>query len=880
MTGHDIRQKFLDFFAARNHRIVRSSSLVPANDPTLLFTNAGMNQFKDVFLGLEHRDYRRATTSQKCVRAGGKHNDLENVGFTRRHHTFFEMLGNFSFGDYFKEDAIRFAWEFLTGVLQLPKDRLWVTIFEKDDEAGELWKKHTDVLPGRVLKMGEADNFWRMGDTGPCGPCTEIHIDLGDGDPMKGSGPGSPDDVNERYIELWNLVFMQFNQKADGRMEPLPKPSVDTGAGLERIAAVLQGANGNYETDAIRNIISDAEKITGTRFGAGSESDSSLRVLADHIRAAVFLIGDGVLPSREGRGYVLRRIMRRAIRHGKKLGMERPFFNDLAAAVVREMGDVYPEIAQKEAYIREAIRTEEELFLKTLSQGLDLLQGQLAILDTYQQKGKPRRLEGSFAFKLYDTYGFPLDLTLTLGREMGFEVDEAEFEKEMEAQRERSRDAARQVTAAADEVYQKFAGQKTLFAGYETPQVSAKITAIIHHGQPVSEAHKGADIEFIVDRTPFYGESGGQVGDTGNARTSTAHVRVDDVHKPLENLFVHRGHVEQGTLKVGDSVELHIDEVRRQRIRRNHSATHLLHAALRRTLGTHVSQAGSLVAADRLRFDFSHQKRLDDRELTTIEALVNEAIRRNDPVDARVTSYDEACKAGAMALFGEKYGDEVRVIRMGDFSMELCGGTHVSHTGDIGLFKIIREEAVAGGVRRVTAVTGEAALAEFARAERTLESLAEKLAVPAADIPARVEKLLERVKELEHEVDKLKRKLVSGEGGADLGSLIDRSGPVAKIVHRLDGADAGTLREFADRAREKLGSGVVVAASENEGRAGLIVAATADLKNKVNAGAIVKEIAPLIGGKGGGKPDMAQAGGNDPAGIPNALARAKELLSK
>ncbi len=886
MTTRELREAFLRYFESKQHRRVPSSSLVPMlapgkTDETILFTNAGMNQFKRTFLGEEKRDYTRATTAQKCVRAGGKHNDLENVGFTKRHHTFFEMLGNFSFGDYFKEDAIRFAWEFLTVTIGLPKERLWVTIFENDDEAGELWKKHTDVLPGRILKMGEADNFWRMGDTGPCGPCTEIHIDLSDDqDPMKGRGPGSPDDVNERYIELWNLVFMQFNQKPDGTLDRLPRPSVDTGAGLERIAAVVQGVNGNYETDSIRAIIADAEKITGVKLGSNPETDGSLRVLADHIRASTFLIGDGVLPSREGRGYVLRRIMRRAIRHGKKLGMEKPFFYQLVTSVVREMGDVYPEIASKEAYIRDAVKTEEELFLRTLSQGLDLLQGQLAILSTYQEKGKAKHIEGAFAFKLYDTYGFPLDLTLTLGREMGFTVDEAGFEKEMEAQRERSREGAKQVSAAADEVYLKFQGQKTEFLGYSESRTSAKVLGIIHHGQPANEAGKGSDIEFIVDRTPFYGESGGQVGDTGFARTSSAQIRVDDAQKPLENLFVHRGHVENGTLKVGDTVELHIDDLRRQRIRRNHSATHLLHAALRKTLGTHVAQAGSQVAPDKLRFDFNHQKRLDDTEIATVEALVNEEIRRNEPVETKLQSYDEACKSGAMALFGEKYGDEVRVIRMGEFSTELCGGTHVSRTGDIALFKIVKEEAVAGGVRRVTAVTGDAALAEFARAERILGDLAGKLNVTPADVPARVEKLADRVKELEREVDKLKRKLVSGDGATDIGALIDRTGPVAKIVHRLDGADAGALREFADRAREKLGSGVVVVAGENEGKVTLLVAATGDLKNRVNAGAIVKGIAPLVGGKGGGKPDMAQAGGSDPAGIPNALEKARELLTK
>ncbi len=886
MTTRELREAFLSYFESKQHRRVPSSSLVPMlapgkTDETILFTNAGMNQFKRTFLGEEKRDYKRATTVQKCVRAGGKHNDLENVGFTKRHHTFFEMLGNFSFGDYFKEDAIKFAWEFLTKTIGLPKERLWVTIFENDDEAGNLWKKHTDVMPGRILKMGEADNFWRMGDTGPCGPCTEIHIDLSvDRDPMTGKGPGSEDDVNERYIELWNLVFMQFNQKPDGTLDKLPKPSVDTGAGLERIAAVLQGVNGNYETDALMAIIRDAEKITGVSLGTSPDLDGSLRVLADHIRASTFLIADGVLPSREGRGYVLRRIMRRAIRHGKKLGVDKPFFYQLVSAVVREMGDVYPEIAEKESYIKESIKTEEDLFLRTLTQGLELLQGQIAILDTYQDKTKAKHLDGAFAFKLYDTYGFPLDLTLTLGREMGFTVDEAGFEKEMEAQRERSRDSAKHVSAAADEVYMKFAGKKTEFLGYGESEADAKVVGIILHGKPVDEAGKGAEIEFVVDRTVLYGESGGQVGDTGFARNDTVHIRIDDVQKPVENVFVHRGHVEKGTLKVGDKVRLHIDQVRRQRIRRNHSATHLMHAALRRTLGTHVAQAGSQVGPDKLRFDFNHMKRLEATELSTIEALVNEEIRRNETVETKITSPEEATKAGAMALFGEKYGDEVRVIRMGDFSMELCGGTHVSRTGDIGLFKIVREEAVAGGVRRVTAVTGDAALAEFARAERTLDELAGKLNITPADVPARVEKMADRIKELEREVDKLKRKLVSGDGAQDIGSLIDKTGPVAKIVHRLEGADVGALREFADRAREKLGSGVVVVISDNEGKVAILVAATADLKSSVNAGAIVKEIAPLVGGKGGGKPDMAQAGGTDPAGIPAALEKARQLLSK
>ena len=893
-TTNELREAFLAFFESKQHRRVPSSPLVPMlapgrTDETLLFTNAGMNQFKRTFLGEEKRDYSRASSCQKCVRAGGKHNDLENVGRTTRHHTFFEMLGNFSFGDYFKKEAIAYAWEFLTGEkwMGIPQRRLWVTIHDSDDEAEGFWFEALmaggafteDEARDRIRRMGDADNFWQMGDTGPCGPCSEIHYDISETwekDP--GGGPGTDDDDGERYLEVWNLVFMQYEQKEDGERTPLPRPSIDTGMGLERIARVMQGVSSNFEIDAIQAIIDHGAKLCGADYEKGDEETRvSLRVLADHARAGTFLIGDGVMPGNEGRGYVLRRILRRAIRHGKKLGMDKPFLFELSKTVAEQMKGAYPELADadKVANITDAIRTEEERFLETLDKGLARLR------DSLESDCKDGVLSGAAAFELYDTYGFPLDLTQTIGEEEGFRVDVAGFNEQMEQQRERSRAARGKVSAAADEVYAPYGNLSIGFDGYTATRSEARLLHILRDGSEVNPARAGDEVQLIFDHTPFYGESGGQMGDSGMVEGDGVRVRVTDTQKPLEGLIVHHAVVEAGTLANDETYTLVVDELRRARIRRNHSATHLLHAALRQTLGTHVQQAGSQVGAERLRFDFSHPKRVSDEELETIERLVNEEVQRDVPVDVSEKSFDDAIKAGAMALFGEKYGDAVRVVKMGDFSTELCGGTHVSHTGDIGLFKIVREEAVAGGTRRIVALTGDTALSELRKAESLLREVAEALKSTPEDAAARAVKILEENRKLAEQVADLKRKLATGGGGgADWRSKVEEIGGVKVLIHRADGLDGKALRELADQGRDHIKSGVTIVGSENEGKALLLVAVTDDVSGKVHSGNLVKELAPIIGGKGGGKPDFAQAGGGNPGGLDDALAKARELIAQ
>ncbi len=893
-TTSEIREAYLVFFESKGHRRVPSSPLVPMlapgrTDETILFTNAGMNQFKRTFLGEERRDYSRATTCQKCVRAGGKHNDLENVGRTTRHHTFFEMLGNFSFGDYFKKDAVAYAWEFVTSPRWLALDprRLWVTIHTSDDEAERYWIEtiataghySKEDAKNRIRRLGDAENFWQMGETGPCGPCSEIHYDTsGNWKKSPGGGPGSKEDDGERYLEIWNLVFMQFDQKEGGARPPLPKPSIDTGMGLERTARVLQGVASNFETDGIWKLIEHAERLTGKNYkNVDEETRVSLRVLADHARAGTFLIADGIQPGSEGRGYVLRRILRRAIRHAKKLGLTKPALFELSGTVIDEMKGAYPELVERRAFIAEAIRTEEERFLETLESGLSRLK------QTLDRQSDRKTLAGRAAFELYDTFGFPLDLTQTIGEEWGFAVDAAGFEEEMSKQRERSRDARGKVSAQAGEVYSRYTNFSTAFLGYETTRAEGKLLKILKDGAEAPRAGAGEEVELVFDRTPFYAESGGQTGDTGMVEAGGVRARVLDTQRPVEGLFVHRARIETGTLEAGKSYTLAVDELRRARIRRNHSATHLLHAALRKTLGTHVQQAGSLVAPDRLRFDFTHPKRVSEAELATIADLVNREVHRDESVAVQEKSYDEAVKSGAMALFGEKYGDKVRVVRMGEFSTELCGGTHVSRTGDIGLFEIVREEAVAGGTRRIIAITGDVALGELRQASQKLQEAAAALRVQPEEVPARAAKLVDENKKLLEQVEELKKKIAMGGGassggGGDWLSQVETLGSVQALIHRADGIDGKTLRELSDRGREKLKSGVVVLGAATDGKAILLVAVTEDLEKRVHAGKIVSEIAPLVGGKGGGKPGLAQAGGADPSGLDKALEKARDLL--
>jgi alanyl-tRNA synthetase len=860
MSTSEIRTSFLEFFRKNGHTVLPSSSLVPANDPTLLFTNAGMVQFKDVFLGKDRRDYVRAATAQRCVRAGGKHNDLENVGYTARHHTFFEMLGNFSFGDYFKREAIHFAWNFITGTLGIPKDRLWVTVFTEDDEAERLWTEEIGIDPMRCTRMGEESNFWAMGDTGPCGPCSEIFYDHGAD--IAGGPPGSPDEDGDRYVEIWNLVFMQYDRSTDGVLVPLPKPSVDTGMGLERVAAVMQGVHSNYDTDLFRSLIRAAADVTNTE----DLTSSSLRVIADHIRACTFLIIDGVVPSNEGRGYVLRRIIRRAIRHGYKLGQTQPFFYKLVSSVVREMGSYYSELASGEARAAKVLAQEEDRFAETLTTGM-------ALLEAETTKLKSKVIPGETVFKLYDTYGFPADLTADVARERGLTIDQAGFDAAMEAQRVRARAASKFGPGLRDSIQ---LDGKSDFSGYERLDDIARVTSLIFDGTVVDVLRPGQEAQVVLDHTPFYAESGGQIGDTGVLLGANGRFIVRDTQK-LGASIAHLGVLENGELRVGNSIEALVDQERRKAIALNHTATHLLHAALRKILGKHVEQKGSLVAADRLRFDFSHTHALTQDELHQVEALVNSKIRDNQPAETRVMALDDAVAAGAMSLFGEKYENDVRVLSIGEFSMELCGGTHVERAGDIGLFKITGESGVAAGIRRVEAVTGQAAYEWVMRTDQVLRDVAAMLRGSREDVDEKVRELVERSRRLEKEVQQLKSKLASGQGG-DLSTQAKDVGGIKVLAAQLDGADVRSLRDAVDQLKSKLGSSVIVLASVEQGKVVLVVGVSGDLLARIKAGDIAGHVAAKVGGRGGGRADFAQAGGTQPENLGTALAEVEALV--
>lgn len=866
----EIRQAFLDFFHSKGHQVVASSSLVPHNDPTLLFTNAGMNQFKDVFLGLDKRNYSRATTSQRCVRAGGKHNDLENVGYTARHHTFFEMLGNFSFGDYFKHDAIQFAWELLTSEkwFALPKERLWVTVYESDDEAYEIWEKEVGIPRERIIRIGDnkgapyaSDNFWQMGDTGPCGPCTEIFYDHGDH--IWGGPPGSPEEDGDRYIEIWNIVFMQFNRQADGTMEPLPKPSVDTGMGLERIAAVLQHVNSNYDIDLFRTLIQAVAKVTG----ATDLSNKSLRVIADHIRSCAFLIADGVMPSNENRGYVLRRIIRRAVRHGNMLGAKETFFYKLVGPLIDVMGSAGEDLKRQQAQVEQVLKTEEEQFARTLERGLALLDEELAKLsgDT---------LDGETAFRLYDTYGFPVDLTADVCRERNIKVDEAGFEAAMEEQRRRAREAS---GFGADYNAMIRVDSASEFKGYDHLELNGKVTALFVDGKAVDAINAGQEAVVVLDQTPFYAESGGQVGDKGELKGTNFSFAVEDTQK-YGQAIGHIGKLAAGSLKVGDAVQADVDEARRARIRLNHSATHLMHAALRQVLGTHVSQKGSLVNDKVLRFDFSHNEAMKPEEIRAVEDLVNTQIRRNLPIETNIMDLEAAKAKGAMALFGEKYDERVRVLSMGDFSTELCGGTHASRTGDIGLFRIISESGTAAGVRRIEAVTGEGAITTVHADSDRLSEVAHLLKGDSNNLADKVRSVLERTRQLEKELQQLKEQAAAQESANLSSKAIDVNG-VKLLVSELSGVEPKMLRTMVDDLKNQLGSTIIVLATVVEGKVSLIAGVSKDVTDRVKAGELIGMVAQQVGGKGGGRPDMAQAGGTDAAALPAALASVKGWVS-
>ena len=855
MSAAQLRSTFLEFFCGQGHMIVPSSPLVPANDPTLLFTNSGMVQFKEIFLGKERRDYLRAATSQRCVRAGGKHNDLENVGYTARHHTFFEMLGNFSFGDYFKREAIHLAWDFLIHTLGLDPARLWCTVYKDDDEAAEIWLKDVGISPQRFARLGEASNFWAMGETGPCGPCSEIFYDHGP--EVAGGPPGSADEEGDRFVEIWNLVFMQFDRAADGTMTPLPKPSVDTGMGLERIAAVMQGVHSNYDIDLFKKLIRAAGKLAGTSL----LTSSSLRVIADHIRASTFLIVDGVLPANEGRGYVLRRIIRRAIRHGYKLGIQQPFFYKLVPVLEEEMAGAYPELARGRAHAERVLQQEEERFAETLANGMVLLEGAIRSL-----RGATV-IDGDTVFKLYDTYGFPVDLTADVARERGLSIDQARFEAAMEEQRRRSQEASK---FGADLRSGTTLDARTLFRGYEGLSAGARVVALLKGGEAVAALTPGEQGEVVLDRTPFYAEAGGQVGDAGQLTSGEVRFIVTDTQK-RGAAHVHRGTLAQGTIRTGDTLEAEVDGARRQATALNHTATHLLHAALRHVLGTHVLQKGSLVAPDRLRFDFAHFQPVTASELTEIERLVNAQIRANTPAETRVMDYERAVGEGAIALFGEKYDKDVRVLRLGDFSMELCGGTHVQRAGDIGLFKIVSESGVASGVRRIEALTGAGALEYVERNDALLKDLAVLVRGSREDVRDKVREQLERLRQLEREIRSLKDRLASGQGVDLAAGAIDVQG-VKVVATKVDGADAGALRNAVDQLKERLKSAVVVLASvQDAAKVVLVAGVTADQTSRIKAGELVGAVAALIGGRGGGRADFAQAGGSKPEALDAAL---------
>ncbi len=855
LSTNDIRTRFLGFFRERGHTVVPSSPLVPDNDPTLLFVNSGMVQFKNTFLGQERRNYDRAVTSQRCIRAGGKHNDLENVGYTARHHTFFEMLGNFSFGDYFKRDAIAYAWEFLTREMGLPAEKLWVTVYEEDSDAEAIWLNEIGVSPERFSRIGAADNFWSMGDIGPCGPCSEIFYDHGPEVP--GGPPGTPEEDGDRYVEIWNLVFMQYDRAADGTMTALPAPSVDTGMGLERMAAVMQGVHDNYEIDLFQGLMAEAARALEVE----NDGAASLKVIADHIRATAFLITDGVLPGKEGRGYVLRRIMRRAIRHGFNRGQDKPFLHRLVAPLVTEMGAASPELSRAREHVERVILQEEERFAETLSQGMALLESALGTLEGDV-------IPGDVVFKLYDTYGFPVDLTADIVRERGLTVDMEVFEQEMAAQRERAR-AANRFEAQADETVR--VAQNSEFTGYEHFQDHGRVVALIHDGQEVDFLTEGREAMVVLDRTPFYAEGGGQVGDRGWLETDGARFAVSDTHAQASGAHLHIGRLEQGRLALGDSVRAELDAPARRATMRNHTATHLLHAALKQVLGQQVTQRGSLVAPDRLRFDFSHEAPVSREQLAEIEHLVNEQILANMAGEITVTSYDDAMAAGAVALFGEKYGERVRMLRLGDFSTELCGGTHCQRTGDIGLFKITSESGVASGIRRMEAVTGEAALRFVENGERRLSEVAGLMRAGREDVLEKTEQTLTRLRELEKQVQALNAKMATQRGG-ELAEQAREIDGVKVLAARLDGVDAKTLREIADKLKDQLGSAVVVLATVKNGKVSLLAGITKEQTAELQAGELVNFVAGQVGGRGGGRPDMAQAGGQQPEKLDAALA--------
>ncbi len=868
MKANELRKLFLDYFGQREHKVVPSSSLVPRNDPSLLFTNAGMVQFKSVFLGEDVRDYKRAVTSQKCVRAGGKHNDLENVGHTARHHTFFEMLGNFSFGDYFKRDAIAYAWEFLTAVVKLPKEKLWVTVYKDDDEAFELWQQVAGVRPDRIVRLGEKDNFWSMGDTGPCGPCSEIIIDQGE--EISCGKPGCAVGCDcDRYLEIWNLVFMQYNRDETGKLTPLPKPSIDTGMGLERLSSVVQKVRTNFETDLFQSIIREIAALAGVPYHKDEQTDISYQVCADHLRAMTFLISDGVLPSNEGRGYVLRRIIRRASRYGRLIGINKPFLFRLTGSVVDVMREAYPELVDSREHVAKVVLLEEERFGATLDSGMMLLNETVAKLKSENKMVIP----GEVLFKLYDTFGFPLDLVADMARDMHLELDEEGYRSAMQAQRDKARAAwAGSGEEKIKPIYKEVAARvkKTVFSGYETLEGTAEIVAIIKGDRSVTSAREGEEIEIVLDRTPFYAESGGQVGDKGELLGEAAKFTVTDTVKPVEGIFVHKGTVKKGNFASGDAVLAKVDEDIRLDTVRHHTVTHILHATLRSVLGEHVKQAGSLVAPDRLRFDFTHYTALTEREKERVEEIVNDRIIENHPVETLVTDIDQAIASGAMALFDEKYGDKVRVVTVKDVSKELCGGTHAKASGDIGLFKIVSETGIAAGVRRIEALAGRRAYEAVKKEEGDLEEISRLLKASDPDIVGRVEKLVAQLKETEKELDRMKHKLQSSQAGDVISEARDING-IRALAKRADGMDARDLRDFGDKLRNRIGSGILALGSVKDGKVSLIVMVTADLTGRFHAGNIIKEMAPILGGTGGGKPDLAQSGGKDPAKLDAAL---------
>jgi alanyl-tRNA synthetase len=877
-TGDEIRESFLKFFESKGHTRVASSSLIPKDDPTLLFTNAGMVQFKNAFLGLENRGYTRAATCQKCARAGGKHNDLENVGVTARHHTFFEMLGNFSFGDYFKEEAISWAWEYLIDVVKLPKEKLWITIYEDDNEAFEIWNKKMKVPAERIVRMGEKSNFWMMGETGPCGPCSEILYDQG-----KDTGCGRPEcDVHcdcDRHLEIWNNVFTQFDRDESGKLTPLAKPSIDTGMGLERLTAVIQGVKSNYDTDIFSPLIRFVEILSGKDYGQNADNDVSIRVIADHSRAITFLIGDGITPSNEGRGYVLRRILRRAARHGKMLGINKPFLNECAQVVIDMMKGAYPDLVEKASFITKMILNEEQRFMETLDAGLRILNEETAVL---KNAGKSV-LPGALIFKLYDTYGFPTDLTADIVKRDGFTLDNEGFETEMEAQRERARGAWKgSGEEAVAECYLKVSssGVITEFCGYEKiKKDNAQIRAIFIDGKPADMAVAGQKAEIVLDTTPFYGESGGQIGDTGFIKGTGFNFTVEDTKKPVENFFVHKGMVSKGEVKVGSKAKLVVDEERRKAIAANHSGTHILQAALKAVLGDHIKQSGSQVTAEGLRFDFTHFSKISDEEMKRIEEIANDMIRKNVDVKTEVCALEDALKTGATAVFDEKYGSTVRIVKMGRMSMELCGGTHVKRTGDIGIIKVVHESAIAAGVRRIEAVTGKEAFAHIQQAEVELKRTAGLFKAGQMEVYDRADKILKEKRDLEKEIEALKGKLAAKDSG-DLLSQAKEIGGVKVLAVEVSIADVKTLRDFGDKLRDKLGSGIILLGSKAGDKVMLLCMVTKDLAGKYHAGNIIKELAPLVGGSGGGRPDMAQAGGSQPENLEKVFPALEKLLTK